>query len=203
MIGNLQVYNMRANYGGAYGRYGIWNYLQSAYDYLTGSDEPPSYEQATAADPNVIVAQTKVKDGAYSWIVYSNGELKIFDVPAGKEQLIGTRYRIGNRNYAETLAVLRKRSKEVDKVLAQGGLDGAKLAAGATFEDASKKTATTVPAASNGSSVSVSTSTSTMAPVVAGQVRRTPWGAIGGAGIGVIGLIILVVALTRKKGKKS
>jgi len=177
MIGNLQVYNMRANYGGAYGRYGIWNYLQSAYDYLTGSDEPPSYEQATAADPNVIVAQTKVKDGAYSWIVY--------------------------RNYAETLAVLRKRSKEVDKVLAQGGLDGAKLAAGATFEDASKKTATTVPAASNGSSVSVSTSTSTMAPVVAGQVRRTPWGAIGGAGIGVIGLIILVVALTRKKGKKS
>lgn len=198
MIGNLQVYSMRGNYGAPYGRYGVWSYLQSAYDYLTGSDEPPSYDQATAADPNVIVANTKVKDGAYSWIVYSNGELKIFDVPAGKESLIGTRYRIGNKNYASTLAVLRKRSKEVDKVLAKGGLSGAKLAAGATFAEAAQKPS------SGGSKPS--TGGSTQAPVTAYDAPkpRTPWGAIGGVGIGVIGLIILVAALTRKrKGKKS
>ncbi len=200
MIGNIQVYNMGSNYG----TYGAWyEYLnpfkaaQATVDYFTSEDEPPSYEQATAADPNVIVAQTKVKDGAYSWIVYSNGELKIFDVPAGKEALIGTRYRIGNKNYASTLAVLRKRSKEVDKVLAKGGLSGAKLAAGATFAEAAQKPS------SGGSKPS--TGGSTQAPVTAYDASkpRTPWGAIGGAGIGVIGLIILVAALSRKrKGKK-
>ena len=202
MIGNIQVYNMRGNYG-TYGVYG-WNPITAAVNWWTGGseDEPPTYEQATAADPNVIVANTKVRDGKYSWIVYSNGELKIFDVPAGKESLIGTRYRIGNKNYASTLAVLRKRSKEVDKVLAKGGLSGAKLAAGATFAEASQK-----PSSGGSKPSKPSSGGSGSSPVYAPAVqdRKTPpWGAIGGIGAGVVGLIILFAVLARrKKGKKS
>lgn len=198
MIGPTAVFNMRANYGAPYGRYGLIGpaIAALAYYFSTREDEtgPPNYETVTAADTNKIVDNVKVQDGAYSWIVYSNGDLKIFDVPSGKEALIGTRYSIGDTNYAKTLAVLRKRSKQVDKVLAKGGLDGAKLSGGssasqATIPNAQRKATgddTTRIGADNGGRGGL-------------QLRA---GGIAGVAMGVIGLALILTLAFRKKKKK-
>lgn len=198
MIGPTAVFNMRAN---PYNQYGIWSYLQSAYNWATGAEDetgPPSYETVTAPDTEKIVDSVKVQDGAYTWIVYSNGDLKIFNVPAGKESLIGTRYRIGDTNYAKTLGVLRSRSKQVDKVLAKNGLDGAKLSAGSTAADAAivqksaKRTATGDDATRIGGNGNGG-----------GGGLQLRAGGIAGIAMGVIGLALILTLVFRKKKKKS
>ena len=193
MIGPVSVFNMRANPIQAYNRYGAWyDYLnpfkaaKAAADYFQ-DDGPPAYDEVTAPDPDKIVASEQIKDGAYSWIVYSNGDLKIFDVPEGKEELINTRYRIGDSNYAKTLATLRTRSPKVDKVLAKGGLDGAKLAAGATRNESVIQTSKSskggaITNGNGGGGIDVMT--------------------VVGISAGVIGLIILSSVLFRRRRKK-
>lgn len=196
-IKGIQSSQIHSGLGAWYDYLNPFKAVQATVDYFTEDEGPPSYETVTAADTSKIVANTKVQDGAYSWIVYSNGDLKIFNVPAGKEALIGTRYKIGDTNYAKTLAVLRSRSKEVDKVLAKGGLDGAKLAQGAT---ASGATIAPKKAPKKGGTGDDTTRTGGKG----GGGLQLGASGIAGIAMGVVGLVLILglVFKRKRKGKK-
>lgn len=201
------------NFGGVHGRYGSNpNSVASLYNQITGSREgygewawsdllPWNAGKAAAEwvrgdtpidDIKKSVATIKVKDGAYTWLVYSNGDLKIYNAPAGQEASIGKRYSIGDTNYAKTLGVLRTRSKEVDKVLAKGGLDGAKLAQGATSSSA----ATAPQGGATGDDTTRTGGT--------GGGLQLKAGSIAGIAMGVVGLALILglVFKRKRKGKK-
>jgi len=186
-----QITGSREGYGAWYDYLNPVKGAQAAYDYFSSEEGPPSYDTVTAADTSKIVANTKVKDGAYSWIVYSNGDLKIFNVPAGKEALIGTRYKIGDTNYAKTLAVLRSRSKAVDKVLAKNGLDGAKLAQGATASGA------TIAPKKGGTG-----DDTTRTGGAGGGGLQLGASGIAGIAMGVVGLVLILGLVFKRKRKR-
>jgi hypothetical protein len=107
---------------GSHGALPVWGktWTQTFSDWWYG-EEPPAAGGESAevkkkreSDMGLV----SVKDqGGYTWIVYSNGDIKIFDVPAGKEHLMGQKYRPGDANYAAILAKLRKLDPQVDKIL--------------------------------------------------------------------------------------
>jgi len=207
------------NFGATYGKYGshpmtpagLYNTVTGSHvgyhgwlDYLNpfsyfadDEDAPPSYDTVTAVDTTKSTASMKVTDGDYEWILYSNGDAKIFNVPAGKESLIGTRYKIGDSSYAGVLANLRKRSSSVDTFLAQHGLDAAKLASGGSRTSAAV-TPVEPPKKGLTSLFTRDSSTDLTTPT-----KRPPWATIGGAAIGVVGLIFLFTAIARRKRKRK
>lgn len=191
-IKGIQSNQIHSGLGAWYDYLNPYKAAQATVDYFKEDEGPPSYDTVTAADTSKIVANTKVKDGAYSWIVYSNGDLKIFNVPAGKEALIGTRYKIGDTNYAKTLAILRSRSKEVDKVLAKGGLDGAKLAQGATASGA----ATAPKKGGTGDDTTRTGGTG-------GGGLQLGASGIAGIAMGVVGLVLVLGLVFKRKRKRK
>ena len=181
---------------GAHGSLPTWGKWP---EWWYGEEEPPE-TGGQSPETQKKSGLVSVKDGSYTWVVYKNGDIKLFNVPAGKEHLIGSRYRIGDANYAAILSKLRKLSSHVDEVLAQGGLDGKKLAQGQLVKPQKKKKSAPKPSYAPPSPPTSPTS-SQMQPLDILQPKPFPWWTIPVGFVVLMGLGLLV--FRRKKGGKK